>query len=101
MRDWVNAQNKTLDGKLKVYRYSAKKRGYPFLLTKDQFDTVISSPCHYCKTPNAMGVDRKDNSLGYSVENSLPCCGVCNKMKMCTDYELFIEHIRRIADNFK
>lgn len=27
------------------------------------------------------GVDRLDNSLGYSVENSVPCCTACNRAK--------------------
>lgn len=28
-----------------------------------------------------MGLDRKDNSLGYIIDNVLPCCGDCNKVR--------------------
>ena len=52
-------------------------------------------PCHYCSVlPERVviaksfgevvrhgGVDRPDNSLGYSDGNMVPCCEKCNKGK--------------------
>lgn len=50
---------------------------------------TIQATCHYCGKeiswrPYGGGpynLDRKDNSLGYSRENCVVCCGDCNKLK--------------------
>jgi hypothetical protein len=67
-------------------RYSGKKVD----LTYKQFlqFTEVNS-CHYCSKPvdwkphgdTGYNLDRKNNSLGYSVENCVVCCGDCNKLK--------------------
>ncbi len=41
-------------------------------------------------------IDRKDNLLGYSKENSLPCCFVCNRAKGNMSYKNFILWIKAI-----
>jgi hypothetical protein len=41
--------------------------------------------CHYCfsslLTETGIGLDRINNNLGYSLDNVLPCCGNCNKIR--------------------
>lgn len=44
----------------------------------------------------ANGVDRKDSSLGYTEENSVPCCIICNVMKLNHTTEFFLAHARKI-----
>lgn len=92
------------------YGYDASRRGYSFELTKDQFKKLTSQNCHYCNTKPETefchcnyltpyicnGIDRKDNSKGYSLDNCLPCCGRCNRMKMEDNYEEFLERIKSI-----
>jgi hypothetical protein len=43
----------------------------------------VSLPCHYCEGDIGfnIGLDRKDNTVGYSYENVVPCCGICNSTK--------------------
>jgi hypothetical protein len=41
-------------------------------------------------------LDRKDSSLGYTKENCLVCCAVCNRMKLAQGYEEFLTHVARI-----
>lgn len=85
----------------KGYKTSAKKRNHQFLLTKEQFFDFIKSRCYYCgvepetrwndtvygtlKFPvkNFLynGVDRKDNDLGYTLDNCVSCCSKCNLSK--------------------
>lgn len=82
----------------KQYQSAAKRRGYCFNLPKDYFLKLIESPCHYCGAENSMstetklklqendiyyynGVDRVDNTIGYTVENCVPCCKICNNSK--------------------
>ncbi|MGJ4945153.1 HNH endonuclease signature motif containing protein [Bradyrhizobium sp. HKCCYLS1011] len=41
------------------------------------------------------GIDRKDNGQGYTIENCVPCCSVCNHAKHTMGYEQFIMWISR------
>lgn len=61
-------------------RTFAGYRNIPFELTLDQFTEIVSHPCAYGKGTR-VGLDRRDNSLGYTVENCLPCCYKHNLVK--------------------
>ena len=92
------------------YKLCAKKRGYPFELTKEQFKQIVVQPCIYCGasltqekrikgnngTFKYTGIDRYDNDKGYTVENSVPCCGKCNRTKTNMDIEEFENHLKLI-----
>ena len=41
----------------------------------------------------------KDNRFGYTSENVLACFTRCNFMKRDYDYQLFVNHIRKISKN--
>lgn len=113
-----------------AYRQGAKNRNLLFELTLDQIKLVCGQSCHYCNRPptpknryiradgsmkdpdvteisaqrgwiNANGIDRKDNSLGYTLVNCLPCCWKCNAMKKDLPYVVFIEQCRTIAHNME
>jgi len=96
------------------YSKSAEKRNHTFDLTKEEFCDIVTAPCTYCgsqcqnrvkgggKTSGDFyytGVDRVDNTLGYTKENSVPCCRICNSMKLDMDVKHFIEHIKKIYNN--
>jgi hypothetical protein len=69
---WMSSQRRT------------KKSGKAWEIGLDDFQQLISSPCHYCGGPldeTGCGLDRKDNSLGYIGSNIVPCCGICNIVK--------------------
>ena len=73
----------------------AVNRGHEVTLTFPQYLSFIGLPCHYCEYDliwheriaskygrNANhNLDRKDNSIGYSLDNCVPCCWICNEMK--------------------
>lgn len=86
--------------KLYSYKRSASKRGYDFSLSTDEFNALLSSDCHYCGSPEAMGVDRKNNQIGYFSYNVVACCKTCNYMKGTLDYQQFINHIKSISNQF-
>ncbi len=44
------------------------------------------------------GIDRVDNSVGYEVDNCVPCCGVCNRMKRDLTKDQFIDHVHKISE---
>lgn len=74
---------------LSRYKYCirhSKRRNIEFLLTFEQFKTLIHTDCHYCegmfeKNETGFGIDRKDSAFGYRPDNCLPCCTICNKIK--------------------
>ena len=74
----------------------SQKRGIPTYLTYDQFWKLKFANCFYCdielryiedyckrlgvETP-WMTLDRKDNNLPYTFENTVSACYLCNKTK--------------------
>ena len=42
------------------------------------------------------GIDRKDSTKGYSIDNCVPCCPMCNKMKQTFTEEEFLNQIAKI-----
>jgi hypothetical protein len=94
------------------YKRSAKQRGYPFNLTKDEFRIIIKQNCYYCgiepqqASPSTCkeiylynGIDRKDSSFGYEKENVVPCCGTCNYAKRSMTLSQFKEWIKKVYLN--
>ena len=93
---------------LSSYRTNARLRSREWALTEDQFLTLCKGVCHYCnRAPYTLkvfpydsflynGIDRKDNSKGYTVDNSLTCCKECNMCKGSMPYEKFIKWIKLI-----
>lgn len=95
------------------YKRGARDRNLSFELTKEQFVSLTSSRCSYCgchpsenKTIESHlglrydwnGIDRKNNQLGYTVENSLPCCYICNQAKHTLSHDKFIDWLDRVSD---
>jgi hypothetical protein len=62
----------------------ARRRGLEFTLTFEQFAAIISRSCVYAiKEQREINprIDRKDNALGYTLENSQSCCACHNQLK--------------------
>jgi hypothetical protein len=85
------------------YKERAEKKKLDFLLTEETFKQEIMKDCYLCgkqKTGiHCNGLDRFDNTKGYSIENVRPCCGNCNYMKRDYPYDLFLEKCKRIYDH--
>lgn len=63
--------------KWKSYVAQDKQRGLDSL-TRAEAEALSALPCHYCGNNTEGGLDRKNNSLGHTVENVVPCCTRCN-----------------------
>ena len=86
----------------KRYVASAKKRNKPFFLTKHFFKALINSPCAYCFSNKSLsGIDRIENEQGYTYDNCLPCCKICNRAKHTLKYFEFDEWMENIAKKYK
>lgn len=42
------------------------------------------------------GIDRKDSSIGYLLENCVSCCSKCNQIKMDMSETDFLSHVTKI-----
>jgi hypothetical protein len=47
----------------------------------------------------ANGIDRPDNTRGYSVENAVACCFLCNRAKSDLTFEQWMNWVRAIASH--
>lgn len=43
-----------------------------------------------------MGIDRVDNSKGYILDNVVPACGTCNRMKHAREWGDVLQHFKAI-----
>jgi len=80
----------------KSYEDHAKRRNLCFLLTEEQFCVFYHSPCFYCGAPPPGGIDRHDNTEGYTLGNSVPSCFLCNRMKLTHTADSFINQVVEI-----
>ena len=79
---------------------------YVFELTKEQVFDLASKPCTYCGNMRSLGsysyhIDRVDNNVGYVLNNCVPCCGVCNRMKANMMLSSFQRLVKNVASNEK
>lgn len=110
------------------YKKNAEKRGLVFNLTRSEFQFLAIQNCNYCNigpsnicAPYASsyisselgrearklasfsynGIDRVDNDIGYTIENTVPCCKVCNFAKRNMSLKDFLIWISNVANNLR
>lgn len=92
-----------------AYKAGSLKREIPFILPEEEFTTLTTRNCHYCNsepkifkksdsftTRKMNGIDRINSSLGYTIDNCVPCCKICNYMKQELSEVEFYEHMEKI-----
>jgi hypothetical protein len=95
-----------------AYKKRADKFGRTFDLTEDQFRVITQQDCSYCgaspsqrKLANRLsfgayvynGIDRIDNSLGYTLGNVAAACKSCNAAKGTMTRKEFVAWAMRVA----
>lgn len=91
---------------LRNYKNNAKLKNRCMDLTDEQIISLCSQNCAYCNRPineiyqddvlwdiKYNGIDRINSKIGYTMSNCVPCCSVCNTMKMDMTVEQFKTHI--------
>lgn len=90
------------------YKRESKQRRLDFRLTPEEFRKLTQQTCHYCGCSaistnrghngdyKFMGIDRKDNAIGYVHDNVVPCCKICNRAKGTRTYLEFITWIDQL-----
>ncbi len=103
LKQWRNKYyHERLGIKSQYHRYivSAKDRNYEISILLEDFKNIVEKPCHYCgEIEKRRGIDRVNNLIGYTKENSIGCCKVCNVMKRTLSKSDFLNHIEKIYLN--
>lgn len=82
------------------YRSGAKTRGFDFQLSLEDFERLWNKNCFYCNDIiPTIGLDRVDSKVGYLPTNIVPCCRICNTMKMALPKDIFLAHCKKIVYN--
>ncbi len=94
------------------FKHQASRRKKEITLTDTEIIKLFQSECFYCGETNSNkrptsgmknnrivshnGIDRLNNDLGYTKENSVSCCKLCNYCKHSLNYNEFINRITKI-----
>lgn len=85
----------------------AKRKNYRMEITAEQFKDLLYKDCYYCgskfqDSPKGFSyrLDRLDSSKGYTMDNVVPCCTICNRAKSTLSVEEFQNWIRGIVERF-
>jgi len=81
------------------YKFRDKKKGvendidYQWIM-----DNIFTEQCWYCGETDwrKLGCDRKDNSLGHTIDNVVPCCSECNQKKGSMSFKEYLREINAI-----
>ena len=94
----------SMAGRYRRAKERAAKRNLEFALTREEFEAITIRPCHYCgsttRPSRGSGIDRVDNLKGYTVQNSVPACTLCNTVKGSVFTEWQMLQIGRLIATF-
>ena len=94
------------------YQSNARQRSRVWTLPRQQFRMLAAMPCHYCGTGPAnrtrdrnstgySGLDRVDSAAGYTPENVVPACFLCNRAKSNMSAADFLAWACQVAERSK
>jgi hypothetical protein len=107
-----------------VLKRVAKKHKEELELGFKEWMDLIKQDCYYCGLPpndvhfayskkryskgvendnseKFNGIDRINSSIGYTKNNTVSCCNMCNRMKSDFNKEIFLKQIKLIYENRK
>jgi hypothetical protein len=117
--------NKIKDRKIAILRYQYaqiqkrhRKKPKSTIISVEEYISIVCSPCYYCECESSIeledrrcwtkskglisdtkvkinGIDRINSDIGYTSENSVPCCKYCNTAKNVFTREEFKQWIVR------
>ena len=108
-----NPEESILKAKYQDYKWGARKRGLEFKLDYKEFKKIIFNKCYYCDSDPSVtkrnkkikgnfqvlinGIDRKNNNIGYTKKNCVPCCKTCNRAKRDLTYDEWTNWLNKIT----
>lgn len=75
-------RSRTAKRLISSYRTADKRKNLECDLTEEFVQNeILNKECTYCGETEDIGIDRIDNSIGHTMENSIPCCPLCNRTR--------------------
>lgn len=109
-REWRNKNKEhcakynrnNIKHRITTIKSQASIKGIPWMdnMTFEVCAQMVSSPCYYCNVEvidGLHGIDRMDNTKGYTTDNCVGCCKKCNFIKKSLDAHTFIKRCMHIA----
>ena len=101
------------NGLIYSMKRNAKRHGHEWQLTKDQIRHLTKRPCYYCGAEPSQvfggkkfngnytynGLDRAVNTIGYTIDNVVPCCFTCNRAKSVMTLKEFELWAKRLYEH--
>lgn len=92
-----------------AFKRLCKRRNLPVNISFPKYIETIKQGCFYCGDDlmimTGAGLDRKNNTLGYSIKNTVPCCPTCNNVRgnnfTVEEFKLLIDFVRKMRNNIK
>ena len=92
------------------YQASAFKRNLLFSVSFEQFKALVLLPCDYCGREKSRiirgtgyngtfacnGIDRIENTVGYTKTNCISCCWACNQAKHNLTTNEFLTWVEKV-----
>lgn len=102
-KEYMKKYNSGVERKWEWYKNRAAKEQLPLdEAHKDEIKEFFLSLCTYCaREPDLYdvnGLDRIDNTKGYTIDNIVACCKSCNMMKRTASVADFLAVASRIAE---
>ena len=94
VRNYKEENSKNTEGYYKEYIKKATLKGREITIDFNDFLNLVTSACYYCNHSSeteTIGIDRVDNTKGYTKENCVPCCWKCNRIKHTYHQKFFLE----------
>lgn len=96
-REWKQAN--PLKSQYLRYKERAVKKNIDFNIDLDDFVSYVKEPCVYCGfNGGILGLDRIESALGYTTDNVVPCCKVCNYMKFDHTLENWFSYMHQVLE---
>lgn len=85
-REAIRKTKRNIGSRFGFLRNTAKRRGLAFDISLEEYKFLITAACFYCGketlgVESGGGLDRINNTKGYTALNVLPCCGWCNNAR--------------------
>ena len=92
----------SFSSRFSILKNISKRRGVLTTITKEQHKDLLTLPCYYCGNTlfgeTGAGLDRKDNSKYYTLNNVLPCCCSCNRIR---NIYLTVDEMKFVIEQLK
>jgi len=96
-KKYKNEKGETPEYRYGQYKSDAIKIGREFSLSFEQFFTFWQKDCSYCGGEiKTIGLDRVNSKVGYEIDNIVPCCFDCNRLKSNRVLEEWLSKMEKI-----